>query len=431
VLDIIRKKRDAQVLSSVEIHQFISAVVDGSMPDYQIAAWLMAVYFNGLNDAETSSLIDAMIHTGDVVDLSSIPGIKVDKHSTGGVGDKTSLVLAPIVAAAGVPVAKMSGRGLGHTGGTLDKLESIPGFTVDLSITQFISNVKNYGLAIISQTGRLVPADKKLYALRDVTSTIENKSLIASSIMSKKLASGADAIVIDLKVGSGAFIPDVQKGRELAELMVNTATQMGKKIKVVLSSMQQPLGYAIGNSLEVAEAVATLKNQGPEDLTQLCIELAAHMLCLAEKASDIYEAKSIVSTVLNNGAALDKFREMVVGQGGDPGFIEDESRLPHATLQQSYLSPVSGYISELDAHVLGLVSLELGAGRKRKEESIDHSAGVVLTKKLGDRVEEGDEVAILYTNKEVLFGRAIELMRSAYKFSNEKPALNSLIIDVI
>jgi pyrimidine-nucleoside phosphorylase len=431
LLELIKKKRDGLVLDKVDIEKIVNGFVSGQIPDYQVAAWLMAVYFQGLNDEETAYLTDAMMRSGDLINLSSIPGIKVDKHSTGGVGDKTTLVLAPLVAAAGVPVAKMSGRGLGHTGGTLDKLESIPGFNVNLSREDFIEMVKEHHIAICSQNAKLVPADKKLYALRDVTGTVDNISLIASSVMSKKLACGADAIVIDLKIGDGAFIKTIDDAEKLAEIMISTAKRMDRKLVAVISSMEEPLGFAIGNAMEVKEAIDTLKGHGPEDLTKLCLELGSHMLILAGKVQDIESGKELLSNLIASGAAFEKFKELVINQNGDVNTIIDPSLLPNAKFAYAYKSKTSGFISHLSAMDIGLASVALGAGRETKESPIDYAAGIILKKKVGDKIEIGDELAILYADDETFFAKAEKYMDLTYQISPVSPQMQNLILKVI
>ena len=412
--DIILKKRQGGELSGQEIEYFVSGCVSGSIPEYQISALLMAVFFRGLTRRETSDLTMHMYRSGDVVDLSAIPGIKVDKHSTGGVGDKTTLVLGPLVASAGVLVAKMSGRGLGHTGGTIDKLESIPGFKVEIDSGNFLKQVNEIGIAVVSQTGNLVPADKKLYALRDVTATVENISLIASSVMSKKLASGADAIVLDVKVGRGAFMKSLDQAQELAGLMVDTGNSLGRKTVALITRMDQPLGLAVGNSLEVREAIDTLSNRGPEDLRELCLALGAEMLVLAGKAGSSGEARATLEENLLSGLALAKFGQMIESQGGDAGVLTDSGLLPEASHTKAITAGESGFVKSIDAMNIGLAAMGLGAGRETKESVIDLSAGIVLHRKEGDAVSRGDALATLHYNP----GRNIEeseaLVRSAF-----------------
>lgn len=431
MVELIKKKRDGHILTSDDIQSIISGYISGVIPDYQIASWLMAVYFQGMNDDETAALTDAMMRSGDMIDLSDIPGIKVDKHSTGGVGDKTTLILAPLVAAAGVPVAKMSGRGLGHTGGTLDKFESIPGFQVDMTADAFIDKVKRHGIAICSQNTKLVPADKKLYALRDVTGTVDNISLIASSVMSKKLACGADAIVIDLKVGDGAFIKNIIDAEKLAHIMISTAKKMNRKLIAVITGMEEPLGLAVGNALEVKEAIDTLKGKGPEDLTNLCLELGSHMLTLAGRTQSHEEGIDLLKSLIENGQAYEKFIELCASQGGDIEVVKNMDLLPKASLTFEYKSKKEGYISHLSAMDIGLASVRLGAGRETKESPIDHSAGIVLTKKVGAWIQEGDTLAILHANESSFFAKAESYMDLAYTFSKTKPIKEPLIFKTI
>lgn len=431
LVELIKKKRDGHILSAEDIQSIINGYLTGEIPDYQISAWLMAVFFQGMNDDETAALTDAMMRSGDMIDLSSIDGIKVDKHSTGGVGDKTTLILAPLVAAAGVPVSKMSGRGLGHTGGTLDKFESIPGFQVDMTAGQFVDKVKQHGIAICSQNNKLVPADKKLYALRDVTGTVDNISLIASSVMSKKLACGADAIVIDLKVGDGAFIKTISDAEKLANIMINTAKKMNRKLIAVITGMEEPLGFAVGNALEVKEAIDTLRGHGPEDLTTLCLELGSYMLTLAGRTHSHKEGIDLLKSLILNGKAFEKFIELVASQEGDINVVKDMDLLPKATLTYEYKSKSAGYISHLSAMDIGLASVKLGAGRETKESPIDHSAGIVLTQKVGALVNVGDTLAILHANNAAFFEKAEEYMDVAYTFSETKPCKEPLIFKTI
>lgn len=428
MIDLIIKKRNGHELNKEEYKTIINGFLSGKIPDYQVSAFLMAVYFNGMTTDETAILSDAMMRSGDLIDLSEIKGVKVDKHSTGGVGDKTTLVLAPLVAAAGVPVAKMSGRGLGHTGGTLDKLEAIKGLSVDMSSQEFIDNLKKHNIVICGQNVNLVPADKALYALRDVTGTVENISLIASSIMSKKLACGADAIVIDLKVGYGSSMKSIEEANELAKMMIEIGSKMNKKVIVVFTSMSEPLGFAIGNALEIKEAIETLKGHGPEDLTNLCLELGSHLLVLGEVAKTKDEAVILLKNLISSGKAFEKFKEFIVAQGGDLNVIENPNLLPSAKFNQAYRSKKKGYITELNALDIGLASVKLGAGRETKESEIDFGAGVILKKKIGDYVELNEELAILYTNKESNFEKAFEFMDLAYKIGKVKPKAQSLIL---
>lgn len=426
-LDIIIRKRNGEKLTRREIEFFVSGYTREEIADYQAAAFLMAVYFRGMDDDETLWLTEAMLHSGDVVDLSSIPGIKTDKHSTGGVGDKTTLVVGPVVAACGVPVVKMSGRGLGHTGGTIDKLESIPGFRTNLTAQEFTDNVREIGLSVAGQTGNLAPADKKLYALRDVTGTIENISLIAASIMSKKLACGADAIVLDVKTGSGAFMKTVEQARELAEKMVAIGRGAGKKVTALITEMDRPLGLAIGNALEVSESLEILKGHGPADLKEVCVELAANMLMLGGKGN-LDHCRSLALQAISDGAALQKFTQMIQRQGGDPAVAEDPLRLPQASVQAEWTADMAGYIHSMQAEKLGMASLALGAGRKTKNDVIDPSAGIVLKKKPGDRVEAGEPIAVLHTCDKTRIDAAIEILKGSLQIGEEPPEQKPLIL---
>ncbi len=398
IYDIIKKKRDGAVLSQAEIAFFIEGYTAGEIKDYQASALLMAIFINGLNKAETIYLTEAMMHSGDMVDLSSIAGVKVDKHSTGGVGDTTTMVLAPLVASVGVPIAKMSGRGLGHTGGTIDKLESIPGFHVELSPQRFTENVNNVGIAVIGQSKNIAPADKKLYALRDVTATVENISLIASSIMSKKLAAGSDGIVLDVKTGSGAFIKDIDGSIALAKAMVEIGDGMSKQTVAVITDMSQPLGFAIGNGLEVIEAVETLKGNGPADLTELCLTLGANMAVIGGAAETFDAAHQMLVDNIANGKALAKFRQFVKAQDGNDAVVEDYSLLPQAAYKHEVKAPSDGYIAAFENEAVGICAMLLGAGRVDMSSQIDLSAGIQLAVKIGDRVASGDVIATLYSN---------------------------------
>ena len=399
ILDIIAKKRDKGTLSRDEIHFFIKNYVDGSIKDYQASALLMAIYLNGMNNEEISILTDEMMHSGEVMNLESIEGIKVDKHSTGGVGDKVSLILGPMIASAGAKLAKMSGRGLGHTGGTLDKLESIPGMRINLSKDEFIQQVKKIGISIIGQNSKLVPADKKIYALRDVTSTIGSIPLIASSVMSKKLASGSDAILLDVKYGSGAFMKDIDSAKELARTMVNIGKHLNKDVKAEVTPMDQPLGLAVGNNLEIKEVIATLKGNGPKDLFELCIDSGAIMLMQAKITKTKEEGVKILQENVKNGKAFDKFVEFVSAQGGDVSYILDPSKFEMAKNIVPIYSKKSGHINRIDAMTIGISSMRLGGGRETLDDVIDMSAGIVLNKKLGDEVRENELLCTIYTNK--------------------------------
>lgn len=432
MVDIIQKKRDGFPLDEKEIRFLIEGYTKEKIPDYQLSAWAMAVYFQGMNALETALLTDAMASSGERVDLSPIQGIKVDKHSTGGVGDKTTLIVGPLVAACGVPVAKMSGRGLGHTGGTIDKLEAIPGFQVELTREEFIYNVNSIGLSIISQSGNVTPADKKLYALRDVTATVDSIPLIASSVMSKKLASGADAIVLDVKYGSGAFMKTKEEAETLARAMVDIGKEVGRQTIGILSSMEQPLGYAVGNALEVKEAIATLKGQGPEDLTELCLTLSAWMIYLGRKAPTIEEARSLAKQALYGGKALSLFDTFVAAQGGDSMVSEKpEDVLPQAKKVVEVLAPRAGYISRIHGEKVGLAAMKSGAGRETKESSINLSAGVVLHKKRGEKVEVNQSLAEIHYDSTIDVDSAIELLLEAYEFTphpgEESPLIGGVI----
>lgn len=400
MVDIIEKKRDGQELTTAEINFFIEGYTKGEIPDYQASALAMAIYFQDMNDHERADLTRAMVESGDTIDLSAIDGVKVDKHSTGGVGDTTTLVLAPLVASLGVPVAKMSGRGLGHTGGTIDKLESIAGFHVELTREQFIDLVNRDKVAVIGQSGNLTPADKKLYALRDVTGTVNSIPLIASSIMSKKIAAGADAIILDVKTGDGAFMKTQEDAEELAHAMVRIGNHVGRKTIAIISDMSQPLGFAIGNALEVKEAIETLQGKGPKDLTELVLTLGSQMVILAGKAKTSEEAKEMLLDAIHSGKALAKFKEFLANQGGDASIVDDLTKLPQAKYKIELPAKQSGYISRMVADEIGVASMILGAGRATKEDVIDLAVGLVLHKKVGDKVEEGESILTIYSNRE-------------------------------
>lgn len=429
--DIILKKRNGEELSKEEIDFVIQGYTKGSIPDYQVSALLMAIYFQKMNKRETADLTMAMVNSGERIDLSGIKGIKVDKHSTGGVGDTTTLVLGPIVAAAGAPVAKMSGRGLGHTGGTIDKLESIRGFSVEMTNEKFISNVNDVKIAVGGQTGDLAPADKKLYALRDVTATVDNVSLIASSIMSKKIAAGADAIVLDVKTGTGAFMKTLDDSFELGREMVEIGTNLGRNTVAVISDMDQPLGFAVGNALEVKEAIDTLKGCGPRDLHELCILLGAHMLVLSGAAENAEDASEMLEETIRSGRAYEKFKEFVKAQGGDVNVIDNPEFLPSARYQIEVKSGTSGYVHGITANEIGLAALVLGAGRETKESSIDLSVGIVLRKKAGDSISKGDTVAVIHSNDLEKAAAVERMILSAYSISESKPALRPLVFGVV
>lgn len=400
MVDIIEKKRDGQELTTAEINFFIEGYTKGEIPDYQASALAMAIYFQDMNDRERADLTRAMVESGDTIDLSAIDGVKVDKHSTGGVGDTTTLVLAPLVASLGVPVAKMSGRGLGHTGGTIDKLESIAGFHVELTREQFIDLVNRDKVAVIGQSGNLTPADKKLYALRDVTGTVNSIPLIASSIMSKKIAAGADAIVLDVKTGDGAFMKTQEDAEKLTHAMVRIGNHVGRKTIAIISDMSQPLGFAIGNALEVKEAIETLQGKGPKDLTELVLTLGSQMVILAGKAKTSEEAKEMLLDAIHSGKALAKFKEFLANQGGDASIVDDLTKLPQAKYKIELPAKQSGYISRMVADEIGVASMILGAGRATKEDVIDLAVGLVLHKKVGDKVEEGESILTIYSNRE-------------------------------
>lgn len=429
--DVILKKRNGEKLSKEEIEFMVNGYVKGEIPDYQMAAFLMAVYFRHMDAEERAILTEVMANSGDKVDLSSIPGIKIDKHSTGGVGDKTTLVVGPIVASLGVPVAKMSGRALGHTGGTIDKLESIPGFRTSLTEEEFFENVRKIGIAIVGQTANLVPADKKIYALRDATATVDEVSLIAASIMSKKLAGGADGYVLDVKVGSGAFMKTLEQATELAQAMVGIAKSHGKKAVAVLTNMDVPLGKMVGNSLEVLEAIETLKGNGPEDFTHLCLNLSAWMCHLAEKGT-FEECLKLAKDALESGKALEKFREFVKCQGGNPKVVDRPLEiLPMTDKIIEFKAETEGYISAIDTEKIGIASNYLGAGRKTKEDTIDYSVGIEITKKLGDYVKSGDVLAKLYISQKSEVEEAKELLKRSYKITDEKPVLKPVILSIV
>ena len=400
VVDLIQKKRDGLELTADEIRYLISGYTDGSIPDYQMSALMMAIFFQGMTVNERTELTMAMVESGEQIDLSEIAGIKVDKHSTGGVGDTTTLVLGPLVASVGVPVAKMSGRGLGHTGGTIDKLEAVSGFHVEISNQEFIDLVNKNKIAVIGQSGNLTPADKKLYALRDVTATVNSIPLIASSIMSKKIAAGADAICLDVKTGTGAFMKTLEESRELAKAMVGIGNNVGRKTMAVISDMNQPLGYAIGNALEVKEAIDTLAGKGPKDLTELCLTLGSHMVLLAEKASSIEDARNMLEKAIEDGSALKKMKLFLRAQGGDDSVIDDPSKLPQAKYLIELPAKNDGYVSEIVADEVGTAAMLLGAGRATKESSIDLAVGLVLHKKIGDKVKKGEALVTIYSNVE-------------------------------
>ncbi|MDQ0194467.1 pyrimidine-nucleoside phosphorylase [Paenibacillus wynnii] len=432
-VDIIQKKRDGGELTREEIAFLIQGYSNGEIPDYQISAWAMAVYFQGMNARETGDLTMEMAMSGDQIDLSPIAGIKVDKHSTGGVGDKTTIVLAPLVAAAGVPVAKMSGRGLGHTGGTIDKLESITGFSVEMDRERFFAQVGEIGAAVIGQSGNITPADKKLYALRDVTATVESIPLIASSVMSKKIAAGADAIVLDVKTGSGAFMKTLDRSIELAQAMVDIGTHLGRNTVAVISDMDQPLGFGIGNALEVKEGIETLMGRGPKDLEEVCLILGSHMLVLGGKAKDDVEARAILKAHIEDGSALEKFKQMVGAQSGDASQIEFPDTLPTAKTFIEVKAATSGYVEGIQAEEIGVAAMLLGAGRETKESVIDLAVGIHLSKKVGDAVEQGNTLAVLHVNEasESKVREAMSKVLEAYRITPVPVAPQPLVYALV
>ena len=429
--DLILKKKQGGELSTDEIRSMIEGFTEGSIPDYQMSAMTMAICFRGMTPRETVDLTLAMRDSGDVLDLSGIKGVKVDKHSTGGVGDKTSLALTPIIAALGVPVAKMSGRGLGHTGGTIDKLECFDGFTTALSEEQFAGNVNTIGIAIAGQTANLAPADKKLYALRDVTATVDQMSLIASSIMSKKLASGSDAIVLDVKTGNGAFMKKLEDSRALAKEMVSIGTMAGKKTVAVITDMDQPLGRAVGNSLEVREAIDTLRGEGPADFKEVVFALGSQMLMLAGRAADEKEARALMEGVIEDGSALDKFAQFVRAQGGDAAPVYDTSLLPVAGKTLEVTAKESGYVHRILAEDIGIACMTLGGGRETKESAIDLSVGIILEKKNGDAVSDGEVLATIYGNDDAKMQAAYEKIAHAYEIAKEPAAFVPVVREYI
>ncbi len=429
--DIIMKKRNGGELTKEEIEFFIENYTKGEIPDYQVSALMMAIYFQKMTESETLALTMAMAQSGDMLDLSAIRGVKVDKHSTGGVGDKTSLALTPMVAACGIPVAKMSGRGLGHTGGTIDKLESFLGFSTAITTEQFVNNVNKIGISIMGQTADLAPADKKLYALRDVTATVDNMSLIASSIMSKKLAAGADAIVLDVKTGSGAFMKGEQDAFLLAKEMVQIGKNAGRKTIAVVSDMDQPLGCAVGNALEVEEAISTLKGEGPKDFVALCLCLGAQMLIAGGRADNEGDARKMLEAVIEDGSALRKLAEFVEAQGGNPQAVYDTSLLPKANIIREVLSPTEGYVGHIACDEIGICSLILGGGRETKESEIDLSVGILLRKKVGDYVKKGEVLAQIHANEEEKYNACVTRFLAAYTFVKEAPEKTAFIKGIV
>jgi pyrimidine-nucleoside phosphorylase len=426
--ELIRRKRDGERLDAEELSELILEYSRGNVPDYQLAAFCMAVFFRGLDGAETFALTDAMIRSGETIDLHSAIGRKVvDKHSTGGVGDKTSLAVGPIVAACGVPFGKMSGRGLGHTGGTLDKLESIPGFRVELSTEEFLEQVRDVGLAIIGQSANLVPADKLLYGLRDVTATVDNVSLIAASIMSKKIAAGADAIVLDVKVGDGAFMKTIEDARELAEMMLELGKHAGREVACVLTDMDQPLGHAVGNALEIRETIATLRGEGPPDFTELVLSACAHLLGFSDLGVDEQAGRERAVAAVEDGSALDLYERWISAQGGDPA----EDALPSAAVVRDVAAPRDGYVAAIGAVDVGMAALRLGAGRQRKEDAIDHAVGVLCLKKRGDVVRAGEPVAQVHAQDDVAAAKAAEEVLAAYALADAAPEATPIVLETI
>ena len=430
-VDLIHRKRDGEELSPEEIASLVDGYSRNEIPDYQISAFLMAVFFSGMSDREVSALTETMIRSGELVDLSSIPGIKVDKHSTGGVGDKTSLIAAPLAASAGVVVPMISGRGLGHTGGTLDKLESIPGFRTDLTIDEFREQLKKLGLAFIGQTPEVTPADGKLYSLRDATATVESIPLIASSIMSKKLAVGLDAIVLDVKVGTGAFMKRQVDARRLAQMMVGIGRRMDKRVQALITDMNQPLGYAVGNALEVMEVSQTLQNAGPTDLTRISLELAARMIFLAKIVPSLDEGREMAQQKLLDGSGYRKFKEVIEAQGGNPQVLDRFELLPNATGVREITSPRAGYVSAIDAEGIGMASSMIGAGRNTKEDAIDPAVGVILEVKSGQKVEAGAVLCRLYYTREENLEEAAQQVEDAFRISAQPPEERELILEVV
>jgi pyrimidine-nucleoside phosphorylase len=430
-VDIIRKKRDAGELSREEIEFIVRGAARETIPDYQLAAWLMAVVWRGMTAVELAALADAMLHSGEILDLSELPGPKVDKHSTGGVGDKTSLVVAPVVAAGGVRVPMISGRGLGHTGGTLDKLESIAGFNVNLSLREFRGVLEKCGCALIGPTAEIAPADKKFYALRDVTATVESPCLICASIMSKKLAEGIDALVLDVKTGGGAFMKKQADAEHLAQLMVETGERMGKKVVALITDMDQPLGRAVGNALEVEECVEVLNGKGPADLRALCLELSAWMFVLGGRTKIVAEGKQLAAEIIASGRARDTFREVIRLQGGESKIVDDPRRLPRARHEARVTAPRSGYVASMRCEQVGIASVMLGSGREKKEDAVDSAAGLTLEKKVGDAVEAGETLCTVHYNLDARLGDAMALLNNSFEIGPTVPAASPLVRKVI
>jgi pyrimidine-nucleoside phosphorylase len=430
MVDLIAKKRDGKELTKEEISFIVEGYTSGDIPDYQMSAFTMAVFFQGMTANEQAELTMSMVQSGDTIDLSAIEGVKVDKHSTGGVGDTTTLILAPLVAAVGVPVAKMSGRGLGHTGGTIDKLEAVKGFHVEIDKKEFIELVNKNKVAVVGQSGNLTPADKKIYALRDVTATVNSLPLIAASIMSKKIAAGADAIVLDVKTGAGAFMKNLEDAKALAQSMVNIGNNVGRQTMAVISDMSQPLGFAIGNALEVEEAIDTLKGKGPKDLEELCLVLGSYMVYLADKASSLEEARRMLQEVIENGKALESFKTFLAAQGGDPSVVDDVAKLPQAAHKIEVKAEKDGYVSEIVADEMGTAAMWLGAGRATKDSEIDLSVGLMLRKKVGDEVKKGESLVTIYSNKEDVQEVKEHILKNI-SISSEKVEAPSLIYNTV
>ncbi len=430
-VDIIINKRDKGELSREEIEYFVNGFVKGEIPDYQVAAWAMAVLLNGMTDEETTFLTLAMANSGDILDLSKVVPIEVDKHSTGGVGDKTTLVVEPMVASCGLPVCKMSGRGLGFSGGTLDKMDSIPGFRTNLSTEEVLELLRTKGLVLTGQSLDLAPADGKLYALRDVTGTVQSIPLIASSVMSKKIAGGAKAIVLDVKIGSGAFMKNLDEGRELSKLMVAIGKLSGRRVVALLSDMNQPLGNAVGNALEVKEAINTLHGKGPADFTEHCLTVASHMLVVGEKSPTLEDGRKLATQALETGKAWNQFRELVINQGGDVSFVDQPDKLPAARFVETVKSDRAGYLKWIDAKVIGETSVEMGAGRERKEDIIDYGVGMVIHRKVGDHVVMGDPLFTLYASSQVSLDLARERVSSAFEYTESPVKRLPLFYEVI
>jgi pyrimidine-nucleoside phosphorylase len=430
-VDLIHRKRDGEELAPEEVIHLVEGYTRGEIPDYQMSAFLMAVFYSGMSDREVSALTESMVRSGETLDLSGIPGVKVDKHSTGGVGDKTSLIAAPLAAAAGVVVPMISGRALGHTGGTLDKLEAIPGFRTDLTIDDFKDHLVKYKLAFIGQSAEITPADQKLYALRDATATVESIALIASSIMSKKLAVGLDALVLDVKVGSGAFMKRQVEARRLAQLMVGIGRRLDKRVQALITDMNQPLGYAVGNALEIMEVSQTLQNAGPTDLTRISLELAARMIFLGKVTPTLDEARELAQRKLLDGSGYRKFKEVIQAQGGDPKVLDRFELLPNATGVREIASPRSGFVSAIEAEYIGLASAMIGAGRDTKEDSIDPAVGVILEVKVGNKVDSGGVLCRLYYTQEDHVDEAAQLVEDAFRISAQPPEDRELILEVV